>query len=193
MHPALLLISAWALWGLSWFAAAVWTGRTENRVPRGSAEVWLYRTLVTIGLVLLYYRTALVFHMHRLWHVGYDGAYVLAFAAIAGFLFTWWARVHLGRLWSGAVTRKEGHYVVDTGPYGIVRHPIYTGILAATLATALTLATIPALLGLVFITVGLWLKAKIEERFLAAELGPDAYGDYRRRVPMLVPFGPKGA
>lgn len=50
---------------------------------------------------------------------------------IAGFAFCWWARIHLGRLWSMRVTKKEGHHVVDTGPYGVVRHPIYTGILVA--------------------------------------------------------------
>jgi protein-S-isoprenylcysteine O-methyltransferase Ste14 len=190
MHPAVILISAWLLWGASWAAAAVWTGKTENRVSKTSGEVWLYRLLVAIGLVLLYHRTAEALHMHRLWHVGYDGAYALTAAAIAGFLFTWWARIHLGRLWSGAVTRKEGHQVVDSGPYAIVRHPIYTGVLAATIATALILATAPALVSVAFMCAGLWLKASIEERFLASELGVDAYGAYRRRVPMLVPFGP---
>jgi protein-S-isoprenylcysteine O-methyltransferase Ste14 len=192
MHPALLFLSAWALWALSWLLAAGWTGRTEKRVSRAGSEVWLYRSLLTVGFVLLYYRVSEALGMHRLWHVGYDGAYVLAAAAIAGFLFTWWARLHLGRLWSGAVTRKEGHRIVDTGPYAIVRHPIYTGILAAAIATAVTLATVPALASIVFIAAGFWLKASIEERFLTAELGPDAYGAYRRRVPMLVPLAPAG-
>ena len=57
-------------------------------------------------------------------------------ATFAGILFAWWVRIHLGRLWSGAITRKEGHRVVDSGPYGLVRHPIYTGLLAATFTTA---------------------------------------------------------
>ena len=56
------------------------------------------------------------------------------------------------------------------------------------MATAATEATPVALLGAIIIAIGLWVKARAEERFLAAELGPDAYESYRRRVPMLVPF-----
>jgi protein-S-isoprenylcysteine O-methyltransferase Ste14 len=119
----------------------------------------------------------------RLWHVGYAGAYALS----AGILFTWWARIHIGRLWSGSITRKEDHHVVDTGPYALVRHPIYTGLILALLATAAAQATANALAGAVLLNVGFWLKARAEERFLMAELGADAYDAYRRRVPMLVP------
>jgi protein-S-isoprenylcysteine O-methyltransferase Ste14 len=99
----------------------------------------------------------------------------------------------VGKLWSGTIMRKEGHYVVDTGPYALVRHPIYTGAIAATVATAEAEATLPAVIGLVLITLGLWLKARMEERFLREELGPEAYDAYRRRVPMLLPSGPRAA
>jgi len=188
MTPARLFVAAWVIWALSWLAAALWSGRTERRAA--VADVWLYRAVILAGAVLLFHRTSEALGADRIWHVGYDGAYVLAGVAIAGFLFAWWARLHLGRLWSGAVTRKEGHRVVDTGPYGIVRHPIYTGLILATLGTAVAEATVPALSGLVLITLGLWLKARLEERFLTAELGEEAYGAYRRRVPMLLPLGP---
>jgi protein-S-isoprenylcysteine O-methyltransferase Ste14 len=113
--------------------------------------------------------------------------------ATAAFLFAWWARIYLGRLWSGSITRKEGHNVVDTGPYGIVRHPIYTGIIAAAIATAVAIGGLHAILGAVLLIAGYWLKARLEERFLRAELGAETYDSYRRRVPMLVPFGPKAA
>lgn len=190
MRPAVIFIAAWLAWGLSWLAAALWTARTERRAVTG--QIWLYRLLILLGAVALYHRTSQFLGAERLWSVGYDGAYALAGVAIAGFLFTWWARLHLGRLWSGAITRKEGHRIVDTGPYGLVRHPIYTGLLLATLVTAAVQATIPALAGFVLIALGLWLKARLEEAFLAEELGAQAYDDYRRRVPMLVPFGPTG-
>jgi protein-S-isoprenylcysteine O-methyltransferase Ste14 len=99
--------------------------------------------------------------------------------------------VHLGALWSGNITTKQAHRVVDSGPYGIVRHPIYTGILLAAYATAAAKGTIPGVLGALLVTVGLWMKARLEETWLKAELGGDAYGTYRQRVPMLIPFGPK--
>ncbi|HVU19321.1 MAG TPA: isoprenylcysteine carboxylmethyltransferase family protein, partial [Rhizomicrobium sp.] len=101
-----------------------------------------------------------------------------------------WARIWLGALWSGQVTKKEDHRVIDTGPYRIVRHPIYTGILIAIYATAALKGTVLALAGALLITIGLWMKARLEERFLRDELGRD-YDAYRTRVPMLMPLGPK--
>src|SRR6185503_5263841 len=73
-----------------------------------------------------------------------------------------------------------------------VRHPIYTGILLAVYATAALKGTVLGLAGAAVITTGLWMKARLEEGFLREELGPD-YDAYRKRVPMLLPFGPKSA
>ena len=102
--------------------------------------------------------------------------------------FTWWARIHLGRFWSNAITRKEDHNIVDSGPYRLVRHPIYTGLIVAILATGAAVATAESLLGALLISFGEWQKARMEERFLTTELGSEAYEAYRRRVPMIVPF-----
>jgi protein-S-isoprenylcysteine O-methyltransferase Ste14 len=104
------------------------------------------------------------------WQVGNYGAYAIVGVMLLGLALTWWARIELGHLWSSAITYKEKHRLVDTGPYALVRHPIYTGIVIALVATAATEATIVALLGATFITVGLWVKAHAEERFLSAEL-----------------------
>jgi protein-S-isoprenylcysteine O-methyltransferase Ste14 len=176
----------WIAWIVSWILAAFWANRTEKRVV--SWETVVYRIAILAGAVLLSPWAARRLHMERLWHVGYAGACALVLLTLAGLLFTWWARIHLGRLWSGSITRKEGHRVVDTGPYGLVRHPIYTGVIFALFATAAAQATASALAGAALITFGFWLKARMEERFLTQELGADAYGAYRRRVPMLVPF-----
>src|SRR5436190_9337951 len=171
MNPGLLFLSAWAVWGLSWLIAAVWSSRAQSTVPRTRGDVILYRVLIFVGFVLLNPTATRALSVRRLWHVGYAGAYALVGATILGLLFTWWARLWLGRLWSSSVTRKEGHRVIDSGPYALVRHPIYTGLIAATLATAAAIATWPALLAVVLVGVGFWLKASIEERFLARELG----------------------
>jgi protein-S-isoprenylcysteine O-methyltransferase Ste14 len=118
---------------------------------------------------------------------------MLVAAAVSGFGFAWWARLYLGRLWSSSVTKKANHHVVDTGPYAIVRHPIYTGLIAACFATALLKGTPAGIVGAILMTLGFSIKARLEERFLREQLGPDAYDSYRRRVPMLLPFGPKSA
>lgn len=186
--PPVLIRFVWGVWLLSWIAAALWSSRTERRLPAG--DLWLSHLAVIVGAVLLFGGPSRFIDAPRLWQVGRLGGLALALLTLAGLLFAWWARIHLGRLWSGTITRKEAHRVVDTGPYTLVRHPIYTGLIAAALATAAAAATLPALVGSAGIAFGLWLKARFEEAFLIRELGPD-YGAYRRRVPMLVPFGPK--
>jgi protein-S-isoprenylcysteine O-methyltransferase Ste14 len=128
----------------------------------------------------------------RLWPSSEPLDWAITGLVAIGFAFTWWARFTLGGFWSGSITRKEGHHVIDTGPYAVVRHPIYTGLLLATLATALEIGTLSAVIGAGLVTFGYWLKAGFEERFLAEQLGEAAYADYRRRIPMLTPFWPHG-
>jgi protein-S-isoprenylcysteine O-methyltransferase Ste14 len=113
---------------------------------------------------------------------------VLVAIAALGFAFTWWARVVLGRLWSSGVAVKADHDMITAGPYRLVRHPIYSGILLSVLATAAIRGTAAAVLGAALIILGLFVKARAEERFLRRELGDDRYASYARRVPMLVPF-----
>ncbi len=185
MRPNLLFAVIWTGWMVSWFAASFWTARTEKR--DATWQTWAYRAAVLAGTLPLWLSARHRLGETRLWHVGSGGGYALAALTLAGIAFAWWARIHLGRLWSSAITRKEDHYVVDSGPYRLVRHPIYTGLITAIFATAAAQATVTGLLGAALVAAGLWLKARIEERFLTTEPGADAYGAYRRRVPMLIP------
>ena len=178
----------WIAWVVSWIAASFWSGRTAKRVT--TSETWIYRIIIFAGALLIAPWTARALGESPIWQIGDYGACALVGVMLLGLALTWWARMQLGRLWSSAITRKEKHRLVDTGPYAFVRHPIYTGLIIALLATAAIEATLVALLGALLIVLGLWVKARAEERFLMTELGPDAYEFYRRRVPMLVPFLP---
>jgi protein-S-isoprenylcysteine O-methyltransferase Ste14 len=91
-------------------------------------------------------------------------------------------------LWSSAVTRKHDHHIVDTGPYRIVRHPIYTGIIVASFATAAATGTPGSLVGAVIMLLGWYAKARVEERFLREQLGAQAYDAYARKTAMLIPL-----
>jgi protein-S-isoprenylcysteine O-methyltransferase Ste14 len=176
----------WLIWCASWFAAALWRDRAVKR-PTLRQEL-VYRGLAIAGTVLLFglYRHRLSSEL-ILWRTPAPLAWTLIAPLVLGLAFTWWARIHLGRLWSASVSRKADHRVVDSGPYRIVRHPIYSGIILATLATAAMRGTALAWLGFVLLTLGWVVKARLEESFLRAELGREAYDDYAKRVPMLMP------
>ncbi len=192
LAPEQVMGFVWLLWVVSWFAAAVWSDRAVKR-PAVTSEV-VYRILVTAGVVLLFgfADPGGVLTTPR-WRPVSAIGWALVVVGVGGLAFTWWARIHLGRLWSSGVTRKSAHHVVDTGPYAIVRHPIYTGVILATLATATMRGTAGAWLGAAVMTIGWYIKARVEERFLAEELGAESYSAYARRVPMLVPLPPRRA
>ena len=185
IHPRVIFAVIWIGWIVSWLVAASWSNRTEKLALTG--DTLLYRVCIVAGAILITPWASRRLAAEPLWDVSFADAYVLAALTLGGILFAWWARIHIGRLWSASITRKEGHRVIDTGPYALVRHPIYTGLIAALVASALAQATVIAFAGAALLTIGFYLKARAEERFLTAELGTDAYGNYRRRVPMLVP------
>jgi len=186
MSPHVAVVGVWGAWVLSWLIAASWSRPTEARPAFGSELP--YRALTSIGVLLVFYPGRYGWEAPRLWAAPAPVQWALVAVAVAGFGFCWWARIHLGSLWSGSVTRKEGHRIVDTGPYRLVRHPIYTGIIVAAAATAAMTASIFSLLGVALVIFGSWLKARLEESFLRAELGPEAYDAYARRTGMLLPF-----
>jgi protein-S-isoprenylcysteine O-methyltransferase Ste14 len=105
----------------------------------------------------------------------------------AGMAFMVWARVHLGRYWSGYVTLKEGHRLIRTGPYALVRHPIYTGFLTAALGSALVAGSGDAFVGLVLIFIAFVLKIPREEAILKREFGEE-FEQFARDIPRLIPF-----
>jgi protein-S-isoprenylcysteine O-methyltransferase Ste14 len=184
----------WDLWVVSWFVAAFWNRRATARPPL--AERVSYYVPTALGLALLLFGTVrpdqdppTALGDRLLWVLPDWASWLASAAVVAGLAFTWWARLALGAFWSGTVTRKEGHVVIRAGPYGLVRHPIYTGLIFAGAAMAIQLGTAANLAGTALVTFGLWLKARLEERFLCAELG-GAYADYKRATPMLTPFWP---
>jgi protein-S-isoprenylcysteine O-methyltransferase Ste14 len=105
----------------------------------------------------------------------------------AGLGFAVWARAHLGSNWSARVTVKEDHELIRSGPYAIVRHPIYTGLLFALLGTAISFGQWRGLVAFACVTISLLLKLRTEERFMR-ETFPDQYPRYRAEVSTLIPF-----
>lgn len=104
-----------------------------------------------------------------------------------GVAFAILARFWIGRNWSGTITIKEQHELIQSGPYCIVRHPIYTGLLLAYLSTAVVHGELRGFVGFFLLLLGFGLKLRMEETFMVQQFG-NAYLDYKRRVKALVPF-----
>src|ERR1700761_3641169 len=104
--PTKLLSLIWLAWVISWVVASFWSGRTKTHVH--TLASWVYRLPILLGAILLSPWTADALGEHKLYDPGNVGTYALALVVVLGVSFTWWARIHLGRFWSNAITHKEG-------------------------------------------------------------------------------------
>ena len=172
---------AWVAFLASWWSASVWVARATTTAPLARRAA--YYTGFTIGFAGMFAPIAWTG-----WRMSHPAATALLAIELGGFAFAWWARIHLGRLWSGMLTLREGHRIVDSGPYGVVRHPIYTAFITSALAFAALSGSPLRLAGALVLAATMTIKSGEEERWLRAELGAAAYDAYARRVPKLVPF-----
>jgi protein-S-isoprenylcysteine O-methyltransferase Ste14 len=185
MRPGLAIIVLWVLWAISWLLAAGWTAETQKQETL-RAQLG-YRSFLVLGAAVLGIPAHGYSGALRLWQVDRLQAWLCVGVIAGGIVFAWWARIGMGRLWSGRITRKAAHVVLDSGAFAVVRHPIYFGILLAVYATAAAKGTLWGIVGAVLVSIGIFVKARLEERWLTTELG-EPYQAYRRRVPMLFPF-----
>lgn len=175
----LVFAVVWGAFWLYWLVAAF--SMKRGRVP-WSRDLRIRTAIAVVVIVLV--RLG-VFHGHGVdtdpWR---EGLGLALFAA--GLAFAIWARIHIGRNWGTPMTQKDEPELVTGGPYRLVRHPIYAGVIFAGIGTAVALSWFwliaLALAGIYFIYA-----ATVEERWLAAEF-PDSYPAYKRSTKMLVPF-----
>ena len=157
------------------------TGTKQDRSTLGM--IWLVIAVsVTVGIfVALNFRTAALPHGQM-----FAIAAVVLFAA--GLLLRWWAIITLGRFFTVDVTIEKDHELVERGPFRIVRHPTYTGVLLAFVGLALSLGNWVALL-VILIPIGAAFihRMNVEEDALSRALGP-RYAEYTKRTKRLVPF-----
>ena len=180
-----LFLTMWIAWGLYWIISArgVKTPiRSESTLSRWAHygpltfAGWLLSDGGRIGWPL---RTPF---MSR----SVTSFWISAAVTAIGLLLTIWARQHLGRNWSGTVTVKEDHTLIRSGPYRLVRHPIYSGMLLALLGTALAIGSARGFIGAGLILFGFLLKLQVEEARMR-ETFPAEYDDYCRHTARLVP------
>jgi protein-S-isoprenylcysteine O-methyltransferase Ste14 len=183
----LITYGAWCVLGLVWLAGYAASARQPRTAhPRNLALQIPASALLLVCFALLF---GVRFPVLRLLLTPPDALFGTIGVAldIAGVAFAIWARLALGRNWSGLVMSvREGHALVQTGPYAIVRHPIYAGLFAAIIGTALTIGTLAAWLGVAAGLGGFLICAEIEEKQMAAKFRV-LHDAYRRRTKNLIP------
>jgi protein-S-isoprenylcysteine O-methyltransferase Ste14 len=171
----------WAAFWLYWLAAALTT--KPGHIP-WSRHFGIRAVLLLVAILVI--RAGMLRHHFAAeqtdaWRV------VLGLVLLVGGLgLAVWARVNIGRSWGVPMTQQENPELVTSGPYRLVRHPIYTGILLAGVGSAVALdwvwLVVVVLAGVYFIY-----SATVEERYLTEQL-PDRYPKYKDSTKMLVPF-----
>jgi protein-S-isoprenylcysteine O-methyltransferase Ste14 len=180
-----LFPTLWFAWVAYWWIAARSAKPTERRESPGSRLLHIVPLTLAAWLLWAQHAPGPWLNQRLLPWAPWE-FWVGALLTALGLLFTVWARVHLGRNWSGTVTIKQDHELVDTGPYALVRHPIYTGLLVAFIGSALPRGDWRGMVAVLIAWAALWRKLKLEERWMAERFG-ERYDAYRQRVPALIP------
>jgi protein-S-isoprenylcysteine O-methyltransferase Ste14 len=185
-------LALWAIWYAYWIVSAGRRVRdtaesTVQREPRAGRAG--YYVLLLAGFALIFVRRPIPHLEQHLWSS--NRAWLASGLAIQAFglIIAICARWILGKNWSGRISVGGNQELVVRGPYRIVRHPIYTGLLMAVLGTAIVSGRLRAFLGFALIVIGILIKVRREERALRQHF-ENAYEEYARRVPGLLPGWP---
>jgi protein-S-isoprenylcysteine O-methyltransferase Ste14 len=176
----------WIAFTVYWQIKAADTKTTQRLEPAASRII---RVLVFLFVIVLLAtnRIPLPWLYLQLWPAGLLPFWLGAAVTIGGILFAVWAREHLGRNWSRSVTIKQDHELITSGPYGLVRHPIYTGILAGFIGMAIAVSQVRGVVAFVLIFVVLWAKLRMEEQWMRSQFG-ETYATYAHHTAALVPY-----
>ena len=180
-----LIQAAWVVTAAYFLISALRTNRIKRREEIGERVV--DRVLLFGGYVFLFSHLPILGprNMHfiaprpALEVVGVVLTYL-------GLGLTIWSRAHLGRYWSGVVALKQDHRLIQSGPYQVVRHPLYSGIILAAIGMGLCVTTWSSLLGVALLTACFERRAHKEDTLLASEFGAEFEG-YRQRTGRLIP------
>jgi protein-S-isoprenylcysteine O-methyltransferase Ste14 len=182
-----LLIAAlvWAFFWVYWVIAA-WMTRSPLK-RRQSRWSWILVMLLCGFWILYSSASAPGFLIQRAIPdslvIGLSGTII----TLLGLGFAVWARVHIGKNWSSMPAIRVDHTLIRTGPYSLVRHPIYTGILFGIVGTAIIIGDpLGLIVFFLILVVYLW-KIRMEEMYLQEEFGED-YARYKKEVPALIPL-----
>jgi len=181
-----LIPALWLVWLAGWWLAAIRTKETVRRESLGSRLTYTGPLAIAVWLLVSNRIPGAALNARFVPLAAWPGAFGLALVVL-GLGFATAARVYLGRNWSANVTLKRDHELIRSGPYRLVRNPIYTGILVALAGSALARGRWSGVLAVAIAFGSFWYKARLEERVMHDAFGAE-YDAYRREVKALIPF-----
>jgi protein-S-isoprenylcysteine O-methyltransferase Ste14 len=179
----------WMTFFVLWMGAALFTKRAAERISW--RRTLYYGIPVALGYYLMFsWRFDIAWLQHRLFQRTGVVDWVAIVITVAGMAFATWARAYLGRNWSSAPMLREHHELIRSGPYRLVRHPIYTGIIVAMMGTFLANGKVRGALAVVLVWLAWTIKSRMEEEFMVRNFGAE-YEDYRRTTGAVFPRLPE--
>lgn len=180
-----LFLIPWVIFLIYWIIGSLKTRPTHEE--ESLASRYLVVVLEVAGYLLVFNHST---------EVGFLGRRFIPrtlTGAVSGVSLTWlgiglaiWARYHLAEYWSARVTIKEDHQLIRTGPYAHFRHPIYSGLVLATIGSALLIGKWRCVLGFLLALIGYCIKARKEEQMLTRQFG-DAFREHQKHAGFLLP------
>ncbi|HCN84864.1 MAG TPA: hypothetical protein DIT07_14790 [Sphingobacteriaceae bacterium] len=181
-----IIAACWITFILVWLVMGGMAKKNRNRKRQVSSPTILIVIIMTIVVFLLHTKRLEFLITYHLFPSTPLIEYIGVFICASGITFAIWARIHLGKNWGMPMSLKEKPDLITTGPYHFVRHPIYTGLLAAMLGTNIS-GSFMGLIWLLFSATFFIYSAKREEKMMLLQF-PDEYPDYMKRSKMLIPF-----
>lgn len=181
-----IILLCWLIFILYWVISAFFVKRAVKRyTPRGG--IFLIAILVLLALERNLFGPFQNYLFEGIFTTTLFLQITSVLLVISGLLFAVMARTAIGRNWSGSITIKEKHELITRGPYRLVRHPIYTGIMAMLVGTAVYYRSTLTFIILIFSSLGLLMKIRAEESLMTKHFGKK-YIEYKKRTKVLIPF-----
>ncbi len=181
-------LALWVVYLLYWQVAARGAKSNERVEPLMSRVMRSVTFFIVIALLMDHWIPIHALYWSYLSETNWTAWFWIGVVVcVLGLGFAVWARVYLGTNWSRSVTIKQDHELITGGPYGLVRHPIYTGLLTGFLGTAIAIGQVRGLVAFALIFAVLWFKLRLEEQWMRLQFG-EVYEQYAQRVPALVPL-----
>jgi len=189
MNRTLIIIYIWDIFWIYWILAAIYTRLKVKKETKGQKFMQrsIHLIFVVIAFILTFFQFTNVFLYNDILPHNPPIEYIGIMILVLSLLFAIWARITLGKNWSGAIQKVEGQRLIHSGPYKYIRNPIYTGIVLGFFGTFVSFGTLASLLGFCIILIAYIAKIRKEQKFLIIGF-EEEYRVYIKKSWALIPY-----